>query len=101
MEFIQFVSMLSMVAILFVLCKVLYCWWIMPKLMYRKLKANGFEGPKPNFPLGNINDMKKELMIMKEAYATSSVNVNNVISHDIHSLAFPYFATWQKLHGTY
>lgn len=97
MEFIQFASMLGMVTILFVLCKVLYSWWIMPKLMYRKLKANGFEGPTPNFPLGNINDMKKELM-MKRTSSSSSVND---ISHDIHSLAFPYFATWQKLHGTY
>lgn len=71
----------------------------MPKLIYRKLKANGFDGPTPNFPFGNINDMKKELM-MKRVSSSSSSSVN-AISHDIHALAFPYFATWQKLHGTY
>uniref|UniRef100_M1B4T8 Cytochrome P450 n=2 Tax=Solanum tuberosum TaxID=4113 RepID=M1B4T8_SOLTU len=98
MEFIQFASMLGMFTILCVLCKVLYSWWIKPKLMYRKLKANGFEGPTPNFPLGNINDMKKELMMKKTSFTPSSSSVND-ISHDIHSLAFPYFATWQKLHG--
>lgn len=70
----------------------------MPKLMFRKLKANGFEGPKPNFPLGNINDMKKELMMKRTCFTSSSSSINE-ISHDIHSLAFPYFATWQKLHG--
>ncbi|MCD9645539.1 hypothetical protein HAX54_034537 [Datura stramonium] len=31
--------------------------------------------------------------MMKRAAAAAT------ISHDIHSLAFPYFATWQKLHG--
>ncbi|CAN4085905.1 unnamed protein product [Withania somnifera] len=66
----------------------------MPKLMYRKLKVHGFEGPKPSFPLGNINDMKKELMMKR--VSSSSVDA---ICHDIHSMAFPYFATWQKLHG--
>ncbi|XP_070024705.1 cytokinin hydroxylase-like [Nicotiana sylvestris] len=43
--------------------------------------------------------MKKELMNTASS-ATSSASLSALsISHDIHSLAFPYFARWQKLHG--
>uniref|UniRef100_A0A1S4DF74 Cytochrome P450 714C2-like n=1 Tax=Nicotiana tabacum TaxID=4097 RepID=A0A1S4DF74_TOBAC len=77
----------------------LYSWWILPKLKHQKLKANGFEGPAPSFPLGNINEMKKEPMNTASS-ATSSASLYALsISRDIHSLAFPYFARWQKLHG--
>ncbi|XP_060203623.1 cytokinin hydroxylase-like [Lycium barbarum] len=102
MEFIQFsqvASLLGMVTIFSLLCKILYSWWILPKLTYRKLKANGFEGPTPTFPLGNINDVKKELMKIASATSSSALSSLSSISHNIHSLAFPYFARWQKLHG--
>ncbi|XP_009587263.1 cytokinin hydroxylase-like [Nicotiana tomentosiformis] len=100
-QFSQVAILLGMVVILifFVLCKVLYSWLVLPKLKYQKLKENGFEGPAPSFPLGNINEMKKELMNTASS-ATSSPSLSALkISHDIHSLAFPYFAKWQKLHG--
>ncbi|CAA2977697.1 cytokinin hydroxylase-like [Olea europaea subsp. europaea] len=69
--------------------RLLFSWWILPNLAYKKLKDNGFSGPKPSFPFGNLNDMKNE-----KKYASSCI-----ISHDIHSAAFPYFARWQKSHG--
>ncbi|KAK6155695.1 hypothetical protein DH2020_009943 [Rehmannia glutinosa] len=75
----------------------LFSWWVMPCLAYRKLKSNGFSGPKPSFPLGNLNDMKK--MKMTNISSTSSSSSSLSISNDIHSTAFPYFARWQKLHG--
>ncbi|XP_016492631.1 cytokinin hydroxylase [Nicotiana tabacum] len=96
MEFVQFsqvLSLISMAAILlFMLGKVIYSCWILPKLRYRKLRTNGFDGPAPIFPLGNINDMKKEL----KKTVSPSLSISN---HDIHSFAFPYYARWQKLHG--
>ncbi|KAK6155710.1 hypothetical protein DH2020_009958 [Rehmannia glutinosa] len=75
----------------------LFSWWVMPCLAHRKLKANGFSGPKPSFPLGNLNDMKKLKMTTNISSSSSSSSL--IISNDIHSTAFPYFARWQKLHG--
>ncbi|KAG8381314.1 hypothetical protein BUALT_Bualt06G0109500 [Buddleja alternifolia] len=83
---------LAMAAIL-LLGRLLLSWWVMPYLAYRKLKSNGFSGPKPSFPLGNLNDMKK----LKNTDSTSSSL--STISNDIHSTAFPYFSQWQKSHG--
>ncbi|KAL6533170.1 hypothetical protein OROMI_027282 [Orobanche minor] len=100
---------LEMAAIGFVLLvmvgKLLFCWWIMPYLAYRKLKANGFIcGPKPCFPLGNLCEMrrshKKTISTSSSSSSFSSSSSSTLsISHDIHSTAFPYFARWQKLHG--
>ncbi|KAL2227072.1 cytokinin hydroxylase [Sesamum indicum] len=73
----------------------LFSWWVLPYFAYRKLKANGFSGPKPAFPLGNLNDMKR----LKKKDSSSSSSSSSSISNDIHSTAFPYFARWQKLHG--
>ncbi|GFP82229.1 cytokinin hydroxylase [Phtheirospermum japonicum] len=74
--------------------KLFFSWWVLPYLAYRKLKANGFSGPKPSFPFGNLSDMKRH----KKPYSTSPSSSFSV-SNDIHSTAFPYFARWQKLHG--
>ncbi|CAI9762419.1 unnamed protein product [Fraxinus pennsylvanica] len=87
----SFVSItLAMVAI--VMGRLLFSWWIMPNLAYKKLKANGFSGPKPSFPFGNLSDMKKEKK------SEDSSPSSSIISHDIHSAAFPFFARWQKSH---
>ncbi|PIM99941.1 Cytochrome P450 CYP4/CYP19/CYP26 subfamily [Handroanthus impetiginosus] len=74
-----------------------FSWWVLPYLAYRKLKANGFSGPKPNFPFGNLSDMKKQMV--KKMNQSSTSSALSIISNDIHSTAFPYFAQWQKLHG--
>ncbi|KAL3834416.1 hypothetical protein ACJIZ3_009152 [Penstemon smallii] len=74
--------------------RLLYCWWILPHFVYRKLKSNGFiSGPKPHFPLGNLDEMKKS----KNDILYSSPS--SLLSNDIHSTAFPYFSLWQKVHG--
>ncbi|KAL3653529.1 hypothetical protein CASFOL_003210 [Castilleja foliolosa] len=77
--------------LLFMVLKLCFSWWVMPCLANRKLKANGFSGPKPSFPFGNLSEMKRT----NKPYSNSSFSVSN----DIHSTAFPYFARWQKLHG--
>lgn len=74
--------------------KLVFSWWIFPYLAYRKLKANGFSGPQPSFPFGNLNDIKKLKMIASSLLLSAS-------THDIHSTAFPYFSLWQKLYGTH
>ncbi|XP_051121655.1 cytokinin hydroxylase-like [Andrographis paniculata] len=71
-------------------------WWISPWLLYRKLRANGFFGPNPNFPLGNLNQIKNQ---KPDCSNISSSDDLTAISNDIHSFAFPYFATWQQSHG--
>lgn len=70
--------------------------WILPVRAQKKLRENGFFGPAPSFPLGNLNDMKKLKM--------ASVMVDNsksstIINHDIHSIALPHFARWQQEYG--
>ncbi|XP_023533013.1 cytokinin hydroxylase-like [Cucurbita pepo subsp. pepo] len=67
----------------------LFSCWISPFLAHKKLKRNGFRGPTPSFPLGNISEMKR----------TSFGRVFESLTHDIHSIVFPYFSRWQAAHG--
>lgn len=105
MELICVLIMLIMwvirVSIMVLFGKVVVSWWILPILAHKNLKRNGFEGPSPTFPLGNITEMKK---IMKAAAAISgssstSFASSNNFSHDIHSTIFPHFAQWQNSYG--
>ncbi|XP_051121654.1 cytochrome P450 709B3-like [Andrographis paniculata] len=71
-------------------------WWISPWMLYRKLRANGFSGPNPSFPLGNLNQIKYQ---KSDTDISSSSSVLTGISNDLHSTLFPYFASWQKSYG--
>lgn len=83
-----------LILILFmVLVRLLITWWISPLRAQRKLRKEGFGGPTPNFPLGNIMEMKKKRNVSEASL------LKQLITHDIHSTVFPYFAEWQKLHG--
>ncbi|XP_010038441.2 cytokinin hydroxylase [Eucalyptus grandis] len=65
---------------------------------YQKLKRNGFKGPSPVFPLGNIMDMKRAIEEGSRSVKSDDESFNTV-SHDIHSTVFPYYACWQRSHG--
>lgn len=100
MEFLWFFKDvgLALAILLFLgVFKVVYMLWILPNLAYYKLKRNGLSGPSPSFPLGNIDDMVKSKT--KKTQSDASSSLFNIISHDIHSKVFPYFAQWQKSHG--
>ncbi|CDP05189.1 unnamed protein product [Coffea canephora] len=99
LEFFQPFFM-AVAALLFViLFRAAYIFWILPNLAYRKLRANGFPGPKPSFPLGNIREMKKKKTTSSSSTSSSSSSHALSITNDIHSMAFPYFAQWKELHG--
>ncbi|KAK1366596.1 cytokinin hydroxylase-like [Heracleum sosnowskyi] len=86
---------LAMAVLLFlVLYKIIFSFWIWPNMAYQKLKRNGLSGPSPSFPLGNINDMVQAAKRNKQSLTSS-----NVITHDVHSRVFPYYALWQKSYG--
>lgn len=95
MEFLHLFRVAMAAILLFMICKIVYAFWVLPNKAYRKLRANGFSGPTPSFPLGNTNEMKKKRII-----TSSSSSSSRIISHDIHSSAFPFFAEWQKSQGT-
>ncbi|XVF09883.1 hypothetical protein REPUB_Repub07fG0135500 [Reevesia pubescens] len=80
--------------ILYLFLRLLFSCWILPIRAYRKIKKNGFGGPTPSFPLGNIREMKSTSKNINDSSLESSG-----ISHNIHSTVFPYFARWQKSHG--
>ncbi|XP_031275408.1 cytokinin hydroxylase-like [Pistacia vera] len=84
-----------MVFLLFMSLRVLLSCWILPVLAYHKIKTSGLRGPTPNFPFGNISEMKKK----KTKSDSSSLGSSSTISHDIHSALFPYFARWQQSYG--
>ncbi|KAI3425406.1 DNA-directed RNA polymerase III subunit RPC3 (RNA polymerase III subunit C3), partial [Psidium guajava] len=88
----------SIVFLLFVLWRVAFRCWISPARAYKKLKRNGFGGPSPTFPLGNLMDMEKAIKD-KSCSENSNDEYSNIIAHDIHSTVLPYFARWQKSHG--
>ncbi|OMO97821.1 Cytochrome P450 [Corchorus olitorius] len=87
--------------LLYLFMKLLFSFWIHPIRAYRKLKKNGFGGPTPSFPLGNIREMKNSMKnnIINNNDSSSLSVASSAVSHDIHSTVFPYFARWQKSHG--
>ncbi|KAF2578728.1 hypothetical protein F2Q70_00008095, partial [Brassica cretica] len=91
----MFINVLVLVLSLMFLKLLLRC-WILPVRAQKKLRENGFSGPPPSFPLGNLNDMKKlkTAMVMVEKSKSSTI-----INHDIHSTALPHFALWQQQYG--
>jgi hypothetical protein len=84
-----FVALLATLCLLLLLI-ITFSWWVFPILKHKKLKSCGLGGPTPRFPLGNIEEMKRKNNV---AYS--------YLSHDIHSNVFPYFSSWQKLHGKF
>ncbi|KAJ4951313.1 hypothetical protein NE237_028145 [Protea cynaroides] len=88
MGFFQFLQVFGLA----MLTLLIFIYWVSPIRAYARLRKKGFEGPKPNFPLGNIEEMRK-----KEKRDSSFDSVN--VTHNIHSTVFPYFARWRKLHG--
>lgn len=91
----QAFNLLMAVFFLFLILKVLLLFWVTPLRVRHRLQKNGFGGPTPRFPLGNIEEMKKK----REGVTPLESSDNSIISHDIHSNVFPYFARWQKSHG--
>ncbi|GMI71585.1 cytochrome P450, family 715, subfamily A, polypeptide 1 [Hibiscus trionum] len=81
-------------SLLYLFLRVLFSFWVLPIRAYRKIKKNGFCGPTPTFPVGNITEMKSSKNV-----DDSSLGFSAIISHDIHSTVFPYFANWQNTHG--
>ncbi|KAL4347940.1 hypothetical protein GQ457_17G025340 [Hibiscus cannabinus] len=90
-----FVSLSMLGFSLYLLLTLLFSCWILPIRAYRKIKKNGFVGPIPSFPMGNIREMKNN----SKNYVDDSSLGSSGISHDIHSTVFPYFARWQKSYG--
>ncbi|KAI3862635.1 hypothetical protein MKX03_001613 [Papaver bracteatum] len=78
---------------------VIYSCWISPILAHRKLKKNGFKGPPPTFPLGNIAEMRKMVADKTRLIVLPSDDQSLDISHDIHSIVLPYFARWNGFYG--
>ncbi|XVE58531.1 hypothetical protein DITRI_Ditri04bG0176700 [Diplodiscus trichospermus] len=88
---------LAMVAfLLYLFLRLLFSCWILPIRAYRKIKKTGFGGPTPSFPLGNIREMKSTNYSKNPNISSLG---SSAISHDIHSMVFPYYARWQKSHG--
>ena len=85
------IAVLLVFFLFLVTLRVLFSCWISPTLKYWKIRRNGFGGPTPSFPFGNIKDIVK-------MSGDSSLQSSNS-PHDIHSNVFPYFAQWQKSHG--
>lgn len=86
----------SVVVLCVMFFKLFLCCWIFPVRAQKKLRENGFFGPQPSFPLGNLNDMKKlkTALVMVDNSKSSTL-----INHDIHSIALPHFARWQQEYG--
>jgi hypothetical protein len=59
-----------------------------------QLERNGFRGPRPQFPFGNL------LQMMRKKHVTS-VHPSPGVTHDIHASVFPYFARWIKSFGIF
>lgn len=88
-----FIGLCGIFIVMLCLLILSFSWWIFPIQKHKKLKRNGFGGPTPSFPLGNIKEMGKKNISIQSLVASTN------LTHDIHSNVFPYFSTWQKSHG--
>ncbi|KAH7691733.1 Cytochrome P450 E-class group I protein [Dioscorea alata] len=84
------------VTLLFLLLSLalLSVFWLLPSASSRRLKSNGFLGPSPNFPFGNLMEMRQTSKTSPSPSSSSSTG-----NHDIHSVVLPYFARWKNLYG--
>ncbi|XP_051121516.1 cytochrome P450 714C2-like [Andrographis paniculata] len=89
-------TLFGFLLVMFPLSILFFQWWITPWMFCKKLRANGFSGPNPNFPLGNLNQIKYQ---NPDTDISKPSSVLTGISNDTHSTLFPYFASWQKSHG--
>lgn len=89
---VEGISLALVASFILLLLRVLFCCWISPFLVHKKLKRNGFGGPTPSFPLGNISEMKRNNLI-------TPIFESSQLTHNIHSIVFPYFSRWQTAHG--
>lgn len=88
---------LAMAAASFLAAMLLFSWCISPSFAYKRLRSNGFSGPAPSFPFGNLSEMKALMMRKRREIELDHVAESSF--HDIHSTTFPYFDQWQRLHG--
>ncbi|XP_077223764.1 cytochrome P450 714C2-like [Tasmannia lanceolata] len=96
MEFIQSMQRLSLsvaALLLFSLFTGIFAFWFSAIRANQKLQRNGFRGPPPSFPLGNITEISRK---QKKALLQSPPLD---ISHDFHSTVFPYFVQWRSVYG--
>ncbi|XP_039118106.1 cytokinin hydroxylase-like [Dioscorea cayenensis subsp. rotundata] len=89
----------SFVTLLFLLFSLalLSVFWLLPSASLRRLKSNGFLGPSPNFPFGNLMEMRQTSKTSSSS--TTTTTTTTIGNHDIHSVVLPYFARWKKLYG--
>lgn len=73
----------------------IYVLRVSPTAKQRRLENAGLRGPRPSFPLGNIEEMRRKEDGADPAGSSSK------ISHDIHPTAFPYFSRWRESYGAY
>ncbi|CAA6655596.1 unnamed protein product [Spirodela intermedia] len=71
----------------------IYIFLISPAAKRRQLEVSGLRGPVPEFPLGNISEMRKE------SRAPAPPTGQSMITHDIHSAVFPFFSRWRESYG--
>ncbi|RWV95933.1 hypothetical protein GW17_00041391 [Ensete ventricosum] len=74
--------------LLFLLAGAISVFWVWPAETWLRLRRNGFGGPSPLFPLGNLMEMSKK--------GEAPSPVSSSITHDIHSSVFPYFSRWRN-----
>ncbi|XP_051191633.1 cytochrome P450 714C3 [Lolium perenne] len=76
-----------------------YAAWLSPAATRRRLQKAGFDGPAPSFPLGNLPEIASTLAANTSSATPSAPAVSGVVSSDIHSAVFPYFARWRAAFG--
>lgn len=89
-ELLHYLGFSVVVLAIFAGLAAVFMCWVLPFFSYLKLRKNGFSGPSPSFPLGNLREM---------AASSSSDRQPLGLNHNIHSHVFPYFAHWRSKYG--
>ena len=66
-----------------------------PNRLRSRLRKQGIQGPPPSFLIGNLWDLKKTRTKESEL----SEEGENMITHNISSMVFPYFDKWSEQYG--
>jgi hypothetical protein len=72
--------------------------WVAPERVRAALRGQGIAGPRPSFPYGNRDEMRRAAAEAERAAAPAH---RGGIVHDYRPALFPHYERWRKEYGTH
>ncbi|WVZ67095.1 hypothetical protein U9M48_016231 [Paspalum notatum var. saurae] len=73
--------------------------WAAPERARAALRGQGIGGPRPSFPYGNRDEMRRLMMMMKQQDGGGGGGGGGGIVHDYRPAVFPHYERWRSQYG--